>query len=126
PAGISDVARQATALYEGLLHALASEGVGPEAIVSETVFMRRIREHFMLVRSARSRVLGTAAATTFIGQAPLADGAELELSAVAIVPRSGASSSVHAAPGARAKVLRLGEQTSLYAANILGSARDAY
>ena len=126
PAGISDVARQATALYEALLHTLASEGVGPEAIVSETVFIRRIREHFMLVRSARSRVLGTAAATTFIGQPPLADGAELELSAVAVVPRSCVSSSAHATPGGRAKVLRLGEQTSLHAANIHGSGGDAY
>src|SRR5262249_23224466 len=95
--GISDVRRQAEALYEALLDVLASEGAGPEAIVSETVFFRRIREHFEAARCGRSRVLRAAgleagrAATTFIGQPPLARGAQLELSAVATVPRSGGS-----------------------------------
>src|SRR5262249_11589819 len=91
-----------------------------------------------------SRVLAAAgldagpAATTFIGQPPLDRGAHLELSAVAVVPRSGDSSSVHeasrisacscesCAPGAGARVFRLGDQTSLHAGNIYGSGRDAF
>ena len=123
-AGLADVAREAAATYEALFDALASEGVGPEAIVSETVFLRQIREHFMLVRSARSRVLGTAGVhATFIGQRPLASVARLEVSAVAIVPRGRAFSSMD---GTRAKVVRLGDETTLYAGSIHGSGRDAY
>ena len=141
---ISDAAGQAEALYEALLEALASEGAGPEAIVSETVFFRQIREHFEVARRVRSRVLGAAgldagpAATTFIGQPPLDRGAHLELSAVALVPRSGDSSSAYevrrtsacsceaCAPGAGARVVRLGDQTSLHTGNIHGSGRDAF
>ena len=96
--GISDAARQAEALYEALLDALASEGAGPEAIVSETVFFRRIREHCEVARRARSRVVGLEAgpvATTFIGQPPLDCRAALELSATAVIPRSGGSYSAH-------------------------------
>src|SRR5262249_59310263 len=102
--GISDAARQAEALYRALLTALASEGAGPEAIVSETVFFRRIREHCEVARRARSRVVGAAGleagpvATTFIGQPPLDRRAQLELAAVAVIPRSGGPNS---APEAR-------------------------
>jgi enamine deaminase RidA (YjgF/YER057c/UK114 family) len=142
--GISDAAAQAEALYEALLDALASEGAGPEAIVSETVFFRRIREHFEVARCARSRVLGAAgleaspAATTFIGQPPLDHGAQLELAAVALVPRFGGSSSAHEASrtsacpcevcarGAHARVVSLGDQTYLHSGNIHGSGRHAF
>src|SRR5262249_40998197 len=137
---ISDAARQAESLYEALLDALASEGAGPEAIVSETVFFRRIGEHCEPARRARSRVVGTAgpASTTFIGQPPLDPQAQLELSAVALIPRSGGSYSAHEAsrgaacsceacpPGARAKVVRLGNQISLHTGNIYGSGEDAF
>src|SRR5690242_20501979 len=90
--GMLDGARQAETLYEALLEALASEGVGPEAIVREAVFLRRIREDLEAVRSARSRVFRgsgfrASPATTFIGQPPLATDARLELSAAAVVPR---------------------------------------
>src|SRR5262249_7558853 len=142
--GIADVARQADALYEALLDALASEGAGPGAIVSETVFFHRIREHFEAARRARSRGLGAAGfevsspATPFIGQPPLDRGTHLELSAIAVIPRSGSSFSVHevgrtsactceaCAPGARARVVRLGDQTSVHAGSIHGSGRDAF
>jgi enamine deaminase RidA (YjgF/YER057c/UK114 family) len=143
-AGISDAAGQAEALYEALIDALATEGAGPEAIVSETVFFRRIREHREVVRRARSRVVGAAGleagpvATTFIGQPPLDRRAQLELSATAMIPRPGGSNSAHessrpsacscepCAPGARARVVRLGDQTSLHTGNIYGSGRDAF
>jgi enamine deaminase RidA (YjgF/YER057c/UK114 family) len=142
--GVSDAARQAEALYEALIDALATEGAGPEAIVSETVFLRRIREHCEVARRARSRVVGAAGleagpvATTFIGQPPLDRRAQLELSAVAVIPRRGGSYSAHAAsrtsacsceacaPGARARVVRLGDQTSLHTGNIYGSGGDAF
>jgi enamine deaminase RidA (YjgF/YER057c/UK114 family) len=139
--GISDAARQAEALYEALIDALATEGAGPEAIVSETVFFRHIREHCEVARRARSRVVGLEAgpvATTFIGQPPLDRSAQLELSATAVIPRRGGSHSAHesrrtsacpceaCAPGARARVVRLGDQTSLHTGNIYGSGKDAF
>jgi enamine deaminase RidA (YjgF/YER057c/UK114 family) len=142
--GIRDAARQAEALYEALLDTLTAEGAGPEAIVSETVFLRGIRADCEVVRRARWRVLAASgfracpAATTFIGQAPLDCAARLELSAVAMVPRTGGSSTDHVVsrtsvcscsactPGALARVIRLGDHTYLHAGNIYGSGRDAF
>jgi len=140
--GIRDAARQAQALYEALLATLASEGAGPQAIVSETMFFRRIREHCEVARRARARVVGAAGlgpvATTFIGQPPLDRRAQLELAAVAVIPRSGGSNATHearrtstcsceaCAPGARARVVRLGDQISLHTGNIYGAGEDAF
>src|SRR5262245_44141315 len=142
--GISDAARQAEALYEALLATLASEGAGPKAIVSETVFFRRIREHCEVARRARARVIGAArleagpVATTFIGQPPLDRRAQLELAAVAVIPRSGGSNSAHearrtstcsceaCAPGAHARVVSLGDQISLHTGNIYGAGEEAF
>jgi enamine deaminase RidA (YjgF/YER057c/UK114 family) len=135
-----DASGQAEALYEALLDALHLEGADADAIVTETVFLRR-REDAEVARLARSRVLGSSAcapATTFIGQPPLDAAAHLELSAVALVPRLCRSASAHevsrivacpcaaCAPGVRAKVVRLGDQTSLHAGNVHGSGRDAF
>jgi enamine deaminase RidA (YjgF/YER057c/UK114 family) len=139
-AGVANPARQAEAVYEALRDVLASEHVAPEAIVSETVFCRRIRDDVGPARSARSRVLGDAGllpATTFIGQPPLADEADLELAAVAMVPRSPEASAYHVrhatgcaceacAAGVCARVVRLRDQTSLWVGNVYGSGRDAF
>ena len=142
--GIADPGRQAEALYETLLDTLDSEGTGPDAIVSETVFFRGIAEDFEPARQARSRVLGRAGlqayrpATTFIGQPPLDHDARLELSAVALVPRFPGWSSAHdvirtsacscaaCSQGVRAKVVRLGDHLYLHAGNIHGSGQDAF
>jgi enamine deaminase RidA (YjgF/YER057c/UK114 family) len=141
---VAAAARQAETVYEAMLDALAVEGVGPEVVVSETVFFRRIRDDFEVVRSARSRVLGGAGldayrpATTFVGQPPLGEGAHLELAATAVLPRPRGSSSAHdvirtlacsctaCSRGVRARVVPLGDQTYLYAGNIYGSGRDPF
>jgi enamine deaminase RidA (YjgF/YER057c/UK114 family) len=139
-AGAADPARQAESVYEALRDALASEHVAPEAIVTETVFCRRIRDDVAPARSARSRVLGDAGllpATTFIGQPPLADGVDLELAVVAVVPRSPEASAYQVrqvtgcacegcAAGVCARVVRLRDQTSLWVGNVYGSGRDAF
>jgi enamine deaminase RidA (YjgF/YER057c/UK114 family) len=133
----ADAARQAEAVYEALLDALAAEHAGPETLVAETVFFGRIQDDLAAVRTARSRVLGSAGlpATTCIGQPPLS-GAHLELAALAVVPRPEASWSADdvtrpaactceaCAPGLRARVVRVGEQTSLRAGNVYGSGHD--
>src|SRR5262245_61040539 len=137
----ADPARQAASVYEALCDALAAEGAGREFLVSETVFLRRIRTDLEVVRSARARVLGSAGlhpATTFIGQPPLDPDAHLELAAVPVLPRAGDASWTHAvsrsgacpceacAPGARATVVRLSGQIHLHAGNVYGTGRDAY
>jgi len=133
----ADVARQAEAVYEALRDALAAEHAGLETLVAETIFCRRIRDDVGTMRAARSRVLGDAVhpATTCIGQPPLSD-AHMELAALAVVPRPGASWSAGdvmrsagcpcatCAQGFRARVVRVGEQTSLRAGNVYGSGRD--
>ena len=142
--GVVEPARQAEMVYEVLLDVLASEGAGPEALVTETVFLRRVREDFSVARAARSRMLGDTAlrgccpATTVIGQPPLASDAHLELAAVAVVPRHRSSSAVYevrrpadcacdaCVRGLRATVVRLGDQVSVYAGNVYGSGRDPF
>jgi enamine deaminase RidA (YjgF/YER057c/UK114 family) len=131
----ADPARQAEAVYEALLDALAAEHAGPETLVAETVFLGRIQDDLAAIRTVRSRVLGSAGpATTWIGQPPLS-GAHLELAALAVVPRPGISWSADdvtrpaactceaCAPGLRARVVRVGEQASLRAGNVYGSGR---
>jgi 2-iminobutanoate/2-iminopropanoate deaminase len=122
--GPADAARQAEAAYEGLLDALAAEDAGPEAIVTETVFLRGIRDHLPTVRSVRSRMLA-GPATTFIGQAPLAKDALLEVAVAAVRPRHSSGHEV-TRPAACATVVRLGDETSLHAGNVVGSGRDAF
>lgn len=141
--GVTGVARQAEVAYEALFDGLAAEGVGPEAIVTETVFLRGVGDHHEAA-AARSRVLGETVpllqhpATTFIGQPPLAEHAHLEISAVAVVPRPTVPSSVHevhraaacacpvCASGMRARIVRIGDRTTLHAANVYGVGRDAF
>jgi enamine deaminase RidA (YjgF/YER057c/UK114 family) len=121
---VGDAARQAEAVYEAIVDALAAENAGPEAIVRETVFLRGIRDDLPLVRAARSPML-SAPATIFIGQAPLAKDALLEVAVAALLPRR---SSAHemVSPGAGARIVRLGQETSLHAGNVHGSGRDAF
>jgi enamine deaminase RidA (YjgF/YER057c/UK114 family) len=132
----ADAGRQAEAVYEALRDVLVSEDVGPDALVSETVYFRRIRDHVEVARSARSRVLGETGlrpATTVIGQPPLDDATDFAVAAVAVVPRSPGSSSTHevrraaacrceaCASGVHGRVVRLGHQASLWTGNVHGS-----
>lgn len=141
--GVAGTARQAEAVYDAVSVALAEAGVDPAAIVAETVFLRDVRDRDA-VAAARARVLGEslpvrhAPATTFIGQPPVADHAQLELSAVAVLPRSGVPASADevraasacpcaaCAAGMRARIVRLAAQTTLHAANVYGVGGDAF
>ncbi len=141
--GIDDVGEQAQTLYEGMFDALASAGSGPESVVSETVFMRQHSTGAEAVGAARSRLLrhsenqSSRPATTYIGQPPLNQEAQLEVSAIAMIPHSPdsleargvvlpvACSCAACAKGLPAKVLHCGEQSSLHSANIYGSGQDA-
>jgi enamine deaminase RidA (YjgF/YER057c/UK114 family) len=136
--GFAGVVGQAEALYEALRGVVTAAGVGPEAIVAETVFLRPIPGARDMVRSVRAQVLGAPAATTFIGQSPLLADARLEISAVVVIPRPGRSSTTHdvsrrstcsceaCVAGTRARVVRLGDETTLRTGNVHGSGRDAF
>ena len=139
----SPVARQAAAVYQALVEVLSSEGIGPDALVSETVFFRRIAQDLDVVLDTRVAVLGEAgagsrrASMTCIEQPPLSEGVHLELSAVALVPhqprscpasevtRAGSCTCQACLPGTRAKIVRIGDQTCLYAGDIVGRGSGA-
>jgi len=97
--GVRNAGGQAEALYEALLDTLASEGVGADTLVTETVFFRAIDDDAEAVRVGRARALGFAGlqacrpATTFIQQPPLDAGSRIELMATALIPRYTGSSS---------------------------------
>lgn len=137
-------AAQAASAYEALVRTLAAEGAGPDALVTENVFLRPGADGFATAMAERRRVLAGAGlaspgpASTFIGQAPLeGDGAFLEVAAMAFVPRDGrplsardvacaaACTCVTCAGGYRARVVEMGEQTQLFAGNVHGRGDDA-
>ncbi len=137
--GGADPTRQAEETYEALRGVLASEDAGHDAVVSETVFVRCARNHADVARSARSLVFGDAGlppATTVIGQSPLDDAVDLSVSAIAVVPRGPGSlpravrldvacTCAACVSGVCARVVHLGEQTSLWTGNVYGSGTTA-
>ena len=142
--GGASAACQAEAVYETLLEALASEGVGPAAVVADTLFLRRVVEDTQSILDARRRVLERThkqsyrPVTTLIGQPPLCGDGHLEVAAVAVVPRRpelysatdvrlGLSCSCDACkPGARAQGIRLDDETHFRVANVHGVGRGAF
>lgn len=140
----ADVALQAESVYEAFLETLAAEDAPALSVVSETLFLRRIAVDLPSVRAARRGILDRLAleyayrpATTFIGQPP-SSGAHVELAAVAVVPhRRGSCSTaqtIHSLPcscaaclrGASAKLLRIGDETHVYAGSVCGSASGGF
>jgi enamine deaminase RidA (YjgF/YER057c/UK114 family) len=140
-AGVATAARQAATVYGAVRDVLAAEGLAPDAVVSETVFFRAVREDFAAVCDARRRIFGEAASpsrtppTTFIEQAPLDRGGHVQVAAVALAPHRGegcssadfrhelSCSCATCQPGARARVVRIGGESHFRAANICGAGR---
>jgi enamine deaminase RidA (YjgF/YER057c/UK114 family) len=87
-----DAAGQAEAIYRAILSVLDTEGVRFGSVVSETIFLRDLRDNVQSVREARRRVLTAhdeatdRLATTEIGQPPLNERACLEVSMQAVLP----------------------------------------
>lgn len=139
----SDVASQAEAAYRSLAQSLASHRGTPRDLVSETIFLRDVRRDLPVVLAARERVLrelgdvADAPLPAAIGQAPLDARASFELLASATVPRDPAARSVrdvHAASScgcagcqrSGARIVVLGDQTSLHSSNLYGAGEDAH
>jgi enamine deaminase RidA (YjgF/YER057c/UK114 family) len=135
-------AAAAEAAYRLLSVQLASEQASFKDVVAETLFLRDIGRDLPSVLDVRARVLATldhgsnAPTPAFIQHAPFGGGA-VELAAVALIPRrrdAWAVRDVAAAPSCAcagcarsgARMVRLGDQTSLYSTNIHGTGGDAF
>ncbi len=144
PAGPpADAVAQAEAAYRGLAELLAVDQASFRNVVSETLFLRDIRRDLPLVLEVRTRILADvgqgadAVAPAFIQQAPIGQGEAFELAASAVVPRSRDAWSVRdvrAAPACAcggcarsgARLVRLGDQTSLQTTNVYGTGSGAF
>jgi enamine deaminase RidA (YjgF/YER057c/UK114 family) len=141
--GLPDPAQQAEAAYGALMAALAAHQASFRDLVRETIFVRDVRRELPLLLGARARVLadlgqGSAAPLpAFIQQAPVDGRASFQLSAWAVIPHRRDAWSVRdvrAVPSCAcegcvrsgARLVRLGEQTSLHTANLYGSGADAF
>jgi len=137
-----DAVLQAEAAYRSLAALLADNRASFEELASETLFLGDIRRDLPAVLDARARILtevgqgAGAAAPAFIQQPPLEYGAAFELAASAIVPRRRDGWSVRDVPAtprcacagcvrSAARLVRLGDQTSLYTTNLYGAGGDA-
>lgn len=135
-------AAEAEAIYRSLASRLAAEQASFRDLVAETLFVRDIRHDLPSVLDVRARVLAEidcgagAPPPAFIQQAPLAGGA-VELAAAAVIPRrrdAWAVRDVAAVPScpcagcarSAARLVRLGDQTSLHSTDIYGTGGDAF
>jgi enamine deaminase RidA (YjgF/YER057c/UK114 family) len=142
PAQYPEAGRQAEAIYRAILDVLRAEGGSFGSVVSETIFLRNLRDNIESVRGSRRQVLidlGEATrgpATTEIEQPPLEEGSLLEVSMQAVIPNGSAlrlesitdtsacgcseCTDVH---GLR---IQLGEETRFHAAGLCGPGDNAY
>lgn len=137
-----DALLQAEAVYRSLPSLLAAHQASFRDLASETLFLRDIRRDLPAVLEVRARILADlgdsagAVSPTFIQQAPLDDGAVFELAAAAVVPHDRDAWSVRDVPAtppcacegcgqSAARLVRIGDRTSLYTTNIYGIGGDA-
>lgn len=131
---------EAEATYQSLVARLSGEQSSFDDLVTETLFLRDIRRDLPTVLDVRARVLAEVGTGTlppaFIQQAPLAGGA-IELAAAVMIPhrrdawtvRDVAAASTCPCVGcarSAARLVRLGDETSLYSTNVYGTGGDAY
>jgi enamine deaminase RidA (YjgF/YER057c/UK114 family) len=136
-----DTVHQTEAAYRALAELLATHQASFRDLTSETLFLRDVRRELPLVLDFRTQVLADlgqsacAPAPAFIQQAPLGQGASFELSAWATIPRRRDAWSVRdvrAAPACAcegcarsgARLVRLGDWTSLRTTNVYGSGAE--
>ena len=119
---------QAASVYRALEVFLRREKGSLQNIVQEVVFFRNIRRDFEAFRQARGRAFASAGgfpallpATTFIEQPPLASGADVIISATAMLPREGVAHTHHPSPHPEVRSFSLGEQKHVYAGSIFGT-----
>lgn len=138
-----DTEHQAERVYRDLVTLLSEHRASLAELACETIFLRDARRDVPLVLEVRERILAEASRSAsplrpaFIQQAPVDRGSNLELAAMAVLPRRRDDWSVRdvaAEPSCRcegcarsgARIVRLGAQESLYTTNVYGVGRDAY
>jgi enamine deaminase RidA (YjgF/YER057c/UK114 family) len=140
--GTTDVAAQAESVYQAMRKLLAAEGGSVATVASETLFVSDSRRDLEVILDTRRQVLEEAEpgpcrpVTAVVGQAPLNDGARLELSALAVIPHQQSrpvaevwtkpACSCEACSRLPARLVRVGEQIHVHAGNIYGSGGDAF
>jgi enamine deaminase RidA (YjgF/YER057c/UK114 family) len=137
-----DPSAEAEAVYASLAARLACEHASFQNLVTETLFLRDIRRDLARVLDVRARVLaevtGGAGAPppAFIQHAPLTGGA-VELAVSAVIPHRRDAWEVRdvaAVPScpctgcarSAARVVRLGDQTSIHTTTVHGTGDDAF
>lgn len=142
PDAAPDTARAADAAYRELAECLASHGASFENVAAETLFVRDARRELPVLLGARARALAAlgqsdgAPLPAFIQQAPADADVAFALAASAVVPRRRGGFSAHdvralaacacegcARSGAR--LIRLGDQSTLHSTNVYGAGGDA-
>jgi enamine deaminase RidA (YjgF/YER057c/UK114 family) len=127
--GQGSPAEQVRDAYRSLLRALEREGATSDCLLTQTVFLAGADANVEAARSAAAGALvPSRPVTTFIGQAPLDGAATVEIAAVAMLPHRGSTWRAKEVRAGRCtgKLVRFGERTQLYAANLLGNGNDAY
>jgi len=142
PAEVADAGQQAEAAYRAILGVLEAEGGSFASVACEMLFLRSLRADLEPVRAARRRVLAAGEepshrpATTEIEQAPLHEGARLEVSVQAILGNESplrfdtiaARPACGCAECARSHglLVSVGEEARLHAGGLYGPGEDAY
>jgi enamine deaminase RidA (YjgF/YER057c/UK114 family) len=133
--GSPDPTHQAEATYRSLAALLDAEGSSFDDLVGETLYLRDVQRDLPPILDVRNRVLAAlgqgdrAAQPVCIQQPPLDQAATLELAAAAVVPHDRGTWSVRdvSSPGpATARVVRLGDQTSLHTAQVYGAGATVF
>jgi enamine deaminase RidA (YjgF/YER057c/UK114 family) len=143
PCATTDVAAQAEAVYTAMLELLGCEGASVAAVASETLFVSDHRRDLEVILDTRRRVLEEGEfgpcrpVTACIEQAPLSEGAYLELSVLAVIPRrreARPASDIWCTPACGceacsrlpARLIHSGDQTHLHAGDIHGCGENAF
>lgn len=137
------VSQQAESVFKKLGGLLAAHAASNQHVVRETIFVRDIQQDLPAILEVRSQ-LGMASDPTAVAppvsviqQAPLIDGNSLEVSVQVLAPRDGHRWSVRdvwAEPACtcagcaqtQARLVQLGDQSSLHATNVYGIGRDTH
>lgn len=137
------VSLQAESVFKKLAGILAAHAASTQHVVRETIFVRDIQQDLPAILEVWSQLgVGPDPAVapppvSFIQQAPLIDGTSLEVSVQLLVPREGnrwlvrdvgAEPACTCAGCARtqARLVHLGDQSSLHSTNVYGLGRDTY
>jgi enamine deaminase RidA (YjgF/YER057c/UK114 family) len=143
PCGTADVAAQTEAVYRAMLELLGCDGASVAAVASETLFVSDHRRDLEVILDTRRRVLEEGGfgpcrpVTACIEQAPLSEGAYLELSVLAVIPRRPQARFVsdiwctpacecEACSRSSARLVHVGDQAHLHAGDICGCGENAF